>query len=129
MKNTTTYTVLSLIIAVALLSAGVYFATQAPMATAENVSISNGQQYVDITAKGKYTPQLSSAKAGMPTVIRVKTNGTFDCTSQLTVPAIGYRQVLPPTGSTEITLAAQQSGATVRGVCGMGMYNFEIKFM
>ncbi|MBI5644526.1 hypothetical protein HY970_00320 [Candidatus Kaiserbacteria bacterium] len=118
-----------MVIAIAIIGSALYFATKTPeVASTNNVYEGHGQQIVEITAKGKYAPHLTAAKAGMPTVLRVKTDGTYDCTSQLIVPSMGYRQALPPTGMTDIQLEAQQPGATVRGVCAMGMYNFEIKF-
>lgn len=124
-------TVISIIIAGAIIGGAFMFARgsgTSEVASTDNVAIENGTQIVTVTAKGKYSPHLTAAKAGMPTVLRVETNGTFDCTSQLTVPSMGYRKMLPPTGTTDIELASQQSGATIRGVCAMGMYNFEVKF-
>ncbi len=115
----------------ALIGGTLYFVsdrTASSDAQSQNIEIRDGVQYVTITAKGKYTPKLTAAKAGMPTVLRVETNGTFDCTSQLTVPSVGFRQMLPPTGKTDIELGAQTTGATVRGICSMGMYNFEVRF-
>ena len=106
------------------------FALRTPeVASTANVTIENGKQVVEITAKGKYSPRLTEAKAGIPTVIRMETSGTFDCTSQLTVPSVGFRQMLPPTGKTDIVLAEQKPGSKVKGICSMGMYNFEVKFI
>jgi len=95
---------------------------------ADNVSIINGTQIVEVTAKGKYAPRHTSAQANMPTVLKVKTMGTYDCTTALSVPAIAYNTMLPPTGETRIELPPQKPGSTVRGVCAMGMYNFEVQF-
>ncbi len=43
-----------------------------------NVSIINGIQIIEVQAKGGYSPRKSTAKAGLPTVLRFNTNGTFD---------------------------------------------------
>ncbi len=93
-----------------------------------NVSVSNGKQIIEITAKGKYTPQRTVAKADTPTTLRIKTNGTFDCTAGLKVPAANYQAMLPPTGTTDIELQPQKAGTTIEGVCAMGMYSFNVAF-
>lgn len=95
---------------------------------ANNVSIMVGKQIIEIGAKGGYLPKISVAKANIPTILRVQTRGTFDCSSALAIPSIGYRANLPPSGITEIEVPAQKSGSTLRGLCAMGMYNFQIKF-
>lgn len=91
-------------------------------------TIIDGKQYIDITARGGYSPRIISAKAGMPAVIRMKTEGTFDCSSFLVIPSLGYRNALPQSGVTEIPISAQSAGQTIRGTCGMGMYSFAINF-
>lgn len=93
-----------------------------------NVSVLDGKQVIEIRAKGGYAPRVTTAKANMPTVINVQTNGTFDCSSALTVPAVGFRAMLPSSGITPIEIPPQQPGATIKGVCSMGMYNFAVNF-
>ncbi len=122
-------TVISIIVAAALIGVAFVFATRSPgVASVDNVSVENGTQIVKITAKGRYTPTLTEASANIPTTLRIETNGTFDCTSILRIPSIGYQQNLPPTGATDIELPPQKSGAIVQGVCAMGMYNFTVRF-
>lgn len=94
----------------------------------DNVSVVDGKQIIEIGAKGGYAPRVSVAKADIPTILRVQTRGTFDCSSALTIPSIGYRENLPPSGVTEIEVPAQKSGATLQGLCAMGMYNFKVQF-
>lgn len=94
----------------------------------DNVSVVDGKQIITINAKGNYSPKATTAKAGMPTVIKMNTQGTFDCTSALTIPSLGYRKNLPPSGETLIDVPQQKSGSTIRGVCAMGMYNFSVNF-
>lgn len=92
-----------------------------------NVSIENGQQVITIDAKGGYSPRISTAKAGIPTIIRFRTNGTFDCSSSVRIPSMNVSKSLPPTGSTDITLASPEPGP-LQGMCGMGMYPFQVNF-
>ena len=94
---------------------------------ANNISTENGVQVVTIGAKGGYQPRVSLAKAGIPTVIRFKTNGTFDCSSSIRIPSLGITKILPQSGSTDISIGTQQI-STLQGTCGMGMYPFEIDF-
>ncbi len=96
--------------------------------TSTNVSTANGEQIIEINAKGGYSPRSTSAKAGVATILRIKTSSTFDCSSALRIPAIGYSQTLPATGTTDIALPAQAAGSTLKALCSMGMYNFSINF-
>jgi hypothetical protein len=93
-----------------------------------NVEIRDGVQYVTIEASGGYSPEQSTAKAGVPTKLIVRTNGTYDCSSSLVVRAVGYQGILPGTGETEIDLGAVAAGEKITGVCSMGMYSFGIDF-
>jgi plastocyanin domain-containing protein len=93
-----------------------------------NVTVENGKQIVTISAKGGYLPRISEAKADMPTILRVDTNGTFDCSASLNIPSMNYQKNLPATGVTDIEIPAQKAGSTFEGLCGMGMYRFEIAF-
>lgn len=93
----------------------------------DNVSIVDGKQIIKINARGGYQPRKSIAKAGIPTVIRFNTEGTFDCSSSVRIPSMGISKFLPQTGSTDIDIGSQKV-ATLQGTCGMGMYPFEIDF-
>ncbi|MBI3418885.1 MAG: cupredoxin domain-containing protein [Proteobacteria bacterium] len=101
---------------------------EAPVVSDNNVHMENGKQIVEITVKGGYSPKTMSAKAGVPTIIRFITNDTFDCSSTVVIPSLHSRTHLPLNGSTEVELPAQQPGTELTGMCGMGMYNFSIKF-
>ena len=96
--------------------------------SAQNTEIRDGVQYITINAGGGYSPQISNAKAGIPTKLIVKTSGTFDCSASLAIHSIGYQKILPQNGETEIDLGIPSTGKPLKGVCGMGMYSFEIDF-
>jgi len=124
--------ILSLIIAAIVIGGAVLLAkggNSNNLQSAPNIAaVSDGKQVIEIYAKGGYSPRVTIAKAGVPTLIRVKTQGTFDCSSALVIPNIGYRTSLPPSGVTEIEVPAQKSGSILQGLCAMGMYNFQIHF-
>lgn len=88
----------------------------------------DGQQVIDITAKGGYSPRVVVAKAGMPTVLRVNTSGTFDCSASLVIPSLSYQKFLKSSGTEEILIPAEKATGTLQGLCSMGMYGFQIKF-
>ena len=124
-------TIISIIAAVVLIG-GAFMLTRGGGATpqvvnANNVSIVDGTQIIEISAKGGYQPRKSVAKAGIPTIIRFDTKGTFDCSSSVRIPSMNITKNLPQTGSTDIDIGTQQV-ATLQGTCGMGMYPFEVEF-
>jgi len=126
-------TVISIIVA-ALLIGGAFMLTKGNsqsqtdmQVVANNVVVVDGKQIITINAKGGYQPRKSIAQAGIPTVIRFDTNGTFDCSSSVRIPSVNISKALPQTGSTDIDIGIQQV-ATLQGTCGMGMYPFEVEF-
>lgn len=127
MKGTT----ISIIIAVVLIG-GAFMLSKGggntqQVTNVNNVSIIDGKQIIEITAKGGYQPRKSIAKAGIPTVIRFNTSGTFDCSSSIRIPSLGISRVLPQKGSTDIDIGSP-TVASLQGTCGMGMYPFEVDF-
>lgn len=124
-------TIISILVAVVLIG-GAFMLTkgksESKAATpVNNVSMVDGKQIITINAKGGYQPTNSIAKAGVPTVIRFDTKGTFDCSSSIRIPSMNITKVLPQTGTTDIDIGSQQV-ATLQGTCGMGMYPFEVEF-
>lgn len=95
----------------------------------QNSEIKDGIQYITIDAKAGYSPKVSMAKAGIPTKLIVKTNGTYDCSASLVIKSLNYKKILSQTGEEIIDIGAPVAGTPLRGVCGMGMYNFLINFI
>jgi plastocyanin domain-containing protein len=124
-------TVISIIIAIVLIGGAFMLANNSggtnSTANANNVSIVDGKQIIEITARGGYQPRNSVAKAGIPTIIRFETSGTFDCSSSIRIPSLNIFKSLPQTGSTDIDVGTQSVGKLV-GSCGMGMYPFSVEF-
>lgn len=102
--------------------------TTASTQATQNIEIKDGVQYITIDAKAGYSPKVSTAKAGIPTKLVVKTNGTYDCSASLAIRSIGYQKILPQTGEETIDIGTPVAGQPLQGVCGMGMYNFLINF-
>jgi plastocyanin domain-containing protein len=102
--------------------------SQGNVVPANNVSVVDGKQIIEIHAKGGYQPRKSIAKADMPTIIRFNTSGTFDCSSFIRIPSLNISKPLPQSGATDIDIGNSKLG-TLQGSCGMGMYPFEIEFL
>lgn len=128
-------TIISIIISAALIIFAIFFTSGKTNNTnvnqealVNNISIVDGKQIIVINAKGGYQPRKSIAKAGIPTILRFNTSGTFDCSSSVRIPSMNIFKSLPQSGSTDIDLSTQNTG-TLNGSCGMGMYPFEIDFL
>ncbi len=127
----------AILLAIAALTAGMYFGARTNNASrnipekpvVKNDAVNtDGKQIIEISVKGGYSPKVSTAKAGVPTVIRLITNNTFDCSSSISIPSIGYRKNLPRTGTTDVDVPVQIAGTKLHGSCSMGMYSFVVNF-
>lgn len=97
-------------------------------AQVDNVEIRDGVQYVTIKAQGGYFPRATQAQPGIPTSIIMTTNGTYDCSTWLSIRSIGFDTILEPTGEKYIDIGTPDEGEIIRGQCSMGMYHFSIAF-
>lgn len=124
---------LAFVAATVLIGGALYFtggiqSTPTPTVPAKNnVAIVDGKQIITIGARGGYLPEKSVAKAGIPTIIRFDTRGTFDCSSFVRIPSMDVSVRLPSSGVTDVDLGTRAVG-TLQGMCAMGMYPFEIIF-
>lgn len=87
------------------------------------------RQIITIQAKNGFSPKSITAEANKPTLLKITTNNTYDCTSEIKIPDLNFSKILPPSGTTELEIPAQKTTSVVRGFCGMGMYSFDIKFI
>lgn len=113
---------------VLLLAAATFIPKTQPTPSGSGVSVVDDRQTITINTKGGYNPNRVTAKAGVATDLNFTTNGTFDCSSVLVIPALNYQKTLPATGTETVSLSAAQATGTLEGQCGMGMYKFEIAF-
>ena len=97
--------------------------------SANPVSYSGDSQIIELTAKGGYTPNAITAKAGVNTILNVITNKTFDCSSSIRISKLNVNKNLPLTGTTQIPLGIYNVGDVLDGTCSMGMYSFKINFV
>lgn len=88
----------------------------------------DGKQVVSIYAKDGFKPNNISLKAGVPTVLSVKTSNTYDCSSTISIPDLKVVKALPITGETPIDIPAQSAGTSLVATCGMGHYPLTLNF-
>ena len=130
MKNITLSIVGAIVVIIAVLvftQGKVTFGNSQNIDNVNNVTVVDGKQIIEIKAKGGYQPRSSVAKAGVPTIIRFDTSGTFDCSSSVRIPSLNVSKVLPQSGVTDIDIGNSQLGL-LQGTCGMGMYRFDVDF-
>ena len=101
-----------------------------PAAAAATATVdASGKQIFELNAKLGYTPTAFTAQANVDGILRVKTNGTIYCSTNIRLPQLNVSQTLPRTGITDIAIAAQPAGTQLNGTCSMGMYHFVSKFV
>ena len=124
--NKTVYTIITtaLVISIGI----VFLGGSKETGPIQNVEIKDGVQYITIKAKGGYSPKVSSAQAGLPTKLIIKTDGTYDCSASLVIRSVGFQKVLAQTGEEVIDLGTPKAGQPFQGLCSMGMYSFSINF-
>lgn len=128
MKTTITFLLIAVIIIVLTIFVTQDKSTPPSTASSTNISTVDGKQIIDLTAKGGFYPRITAAKANTPTILKVTTQGTFDCSSSLIIKDLNFRKNLNPTGLTEIEIPPQKAGTKIQGVCSMGMYSFALNF-
>lgn len=90
---------------------------------ASNVYMEGNKQIVEINVKGGYSPRQSNAKSGIPTILRFKTNKTFDCSSSISIPSLKISEYLQDTGVKDFDIGIPVA-QKLKGNCSMGMYQF-----
>lgn len=94
----------------------------------DNITISDNQQIIEVTVRGGYSPRSMTAKAGIPTILRMKSDGAYGCERAFGIRSLGISKTLPSSGNTDIDLGSQVAGTKLKGSCSMGMYSFVINF-
>ncbi|MET7298205.1 sulfite exporter TauE/SafE family protein [Embleya sp. NPDC005575] len=88
----------------------------------------DGVQRVTVRVENEgYHPARAPARAGVRTVLVLRTDHTTGCTRGFVLPARDVQRVLPATGETRIDLGIPRAG-TLTWTCAMGMYSGRIEF-
>jgi sulfite exporter TauE/SafE len=75
-----------------------------------------------------YFPQRIAAPAGKAFTLNLVTNKTYSCSRDFVIPALDFYQLLPDTGTVQVSVPAQEKGSTLFFTCSMGMYTGQIVF-
>lgn len=111
--------------------ARVLFPPVAAEAAAETVSAApvavNGELILQVENEG-YFPQTLQAPAGQEITLNLVTDKTYSCSRDFVIPALNFYQLLPDTGTVQVSIPAQASGSRLYFTCSMGMYTGQIVF-
>lgn len=75
-----------------------------------------------------YFPSTLNAPAGKDLKLNLITNGTYSCALAFLIPELNISQMLPPVGTVQVSIPAQEKGTTLYFTCSMGMYTGRIIF-
>ncbi len=75
-----------------------------------------------------YFPQTLRLAANSPITLSLITDATYSCARDFVIPALGFYQLLPDTGTVQVKIPAQPSGTRMFFTCSMGMYTGMIIF-
>jgi len=81
--------------------------------------------YVENTG---YFPQILSAAANEALTLSLITDQTYSCARDFVIPALDYYELLPDTGTVQVSIPAQPKGTKLFFTCSMGMYTGQILF-
>jgi uncharacterized protein len=75
-----------------------------------------------------YFPQTLSAPANTAFTLNLVTSETYSCARDFVIPDLNYNQLLPETGTVQVSIPAQAAGTKLFFTCSMGMYTGQIVF-
>lgn len=88
---------------------------------------SDGSIFLNVGNQG-YFPQTLRADANTRITLILVTNRTYSCARDFVIPALGFYELLPDTGSVTVEIPAQPFGTRMFFTCSMGMYTGMIVF-
>jgi len=88
----------------------------------------NNAQVIEVIVSGGYSPTKINAKADVPTILVMNSQGAYGCERAFNIPDLNIGKILPENGQTSFELGALPKGTKLLGVCSMGMYSFVIFF-
>ncbi|RPI92435.1 MAG: hypothetical protein EHM40_13080, partial [Chloroflexi bacterium] len=77
---------------------------------------------------GGYFPRTLKAVANKALTLSLVTDQTYSCARDFVIPALDYYELLPDTGTVQVSIPAQPKGTRLFFTCSMGMYTGQITF-
>jgi uncharacterized protein len=98
-----------------------------PVADSSQNNLPDGELVLYVNNNG-YFPRTLKAPANKDFTLNLVTDQTYSCARDFVIPALNYYELLPDTGSAQVTIPAQKAGSTLFFTCSMGMYTGQIVF-
>ena len=98
-----------------------------PAAESPQTSATAGEIFLNVNNDG-YFPRSLSAPADTAVTLNLVTNQTYSCARDFVIPSLNVYELLPDTGTMQVSIPAQPKGTTMFFTCSMGMYTGQIVF-
>ena len=98
-----------------------------PVAESPQTAASAGEIFLNVNNDG-YFPRSLSAPADTAVTLNLVTNQTYSCARDFVIPSLDVYELLPDTGTMQVSIPAQPKGTTMFFTCSMGMYTGQIVF-
>ena len=98
-----------------------------PVAESPQTSATAGEIFLNVNNDG-YFPRSLSAPADTAVTLNLITNQTYSCARDFVIPSLDVYELLPDTGTMQVSIPAQPKGTTMFFTCSMGMYTGQIVF-
>ena len=99
----------------------------APGGTGSQPAAGEGDIFLSVKNDG-YFPGTLSAPADTLVTLHLVTDQTYSCARDFVIPGLNMYQLLPDTGTVEVSIPAQPKGSKLFFTCSMGMYTGQIVF-
>ena len=98
-----------------------------PVAESPQTAATAGEIFLNVNNDG-YFPRTLGAPADTAVTLNLVTNQTYSCARDFVIPSLDVYQLLPDTGTMQVSIPAQPKGTTMFFTCSMGMYTGQIVF-
>ena len=100
-----------------------------PAAESPQLSAPAGEDQLILNVEDNgYFPSTLKAPADKVLTLNLITDKTYSCARDFVIPAMDFYQLLPDTGTVQVSIPAQKAGSTLFFTCSMGMYTGQIVF-
>ena len=98
-----------------------------PVVESPQTSATAGEIFLNVNNDG-YFPRSLNAPADTAVTLNLVTNQTYSCARDFVIPSLDVYELLPDTGTMQVSIPAQPKGTTMFFTCSMGMYTGQIVF-
>ena len=99
----------------------------APVSESAQPAAPGGDIFLQVNNDG-YFPGTLGAPADTEVTLNLVTKQTYSCARDFVIPSLNVYQLLPDTGTMQVSIPAQPKGTTMFFTCSMGMYTGQIVF-